>query len=140
MEVKTGRVSVFAQTEPENRQKVNSRELTGIVLRPNQRIVYARAEDRMTRSLVEKPRIIASDGANANFTYDDTPASQVFKALEAAYGVDILFDEAVLAKCPLTATLSNQPLFEKLDAICKVIEAHYEVIDGQIVIESKGCQ
>ncbi|MFD2571292.1 FecR family protein [Spirosoma soli] len=140
VEVKTGRVSVFAQADPESGPKVSGQNLTGVVVTPNQRIVYAREEERMSQSLVNKSDVMAPDLSNATFAFDDTPASEVFKTLAATYGVDIQFDEKVLAKCPLTATLTTQPLFAKLDAICKVIEASYEVVDGQIVIKSKGCQ
>lgn len=140
VEVKTGRVSVFAQADPESGQKVSSQKLTGVVVTPNERIVYAREEERMSRSLVQKADVMAPDLSNATFAFDDTPASEVFKTLAATYGVDIQYDEKVLANCPLTATLTTQSLFAKLDAICQVIEARYEVADGQIVIESKGCQ
>jgi hypothetical protein len=36
--------------------------------------------------------------------------------------------------------LSDQNLYKKLKIICKAIEAQYELIDGQIIIQSKGCK
>jgi transmembrane sensor len=139
VEVKTGRVAVFAQSDPNVKEKTGNRELEGIVLMPNQRIVYDRDEVRLSKSLVENPQLIAGPSVKTNFVFEDTPIPRVFETLEKAYSVDIVFDEELLANCPLTAGLTDQPLFEKLDIICRVIEARYEIIDGQIIIYSRGC-
>ena len=140
VEVKTGRVAVFAQSEPGSQEKIINRKLEGIVLLPNQRVVYEREEVRLAKSLVENPQIVPGPSAKTRFEFDDTPVPEVFDRLEKVYGVDIAYDEDLLASCPLTATLTDQPLFEKLDVICRVIEARYEVIDGQIIIYSRGCK
>lgn len=50
----------------------------------------------------------------------------------------MVYDEAHLRHCPVTATLTDEPLYGELDLICRAIEARYEVIDGQIII-SGGC-
>jgi len=39
----------------------------------------------------------------------------------------------------LTASLSDEPLFEKINLICKTIGAQYEQLDASIIIDSKGC-
>ncbi|GAB2519199.1 FecR family protein [Spirosoma aerophilum] len=140
VEVKTGRVAVFAQTDPEAGQKLRDRDLDGVVLMPNQKIVFEREPARLSKSLVENPQVLAGNTQAQQFTFDDTPLPVVFGRLERAYGVDIVYDEELLATCPLTAELTEQSLFEKLDVICRVIEAHYDVIDGQIVINSRGCK
>jgi transmembrane sensor len=140
VEVKTGRVSVFAQSDPNVKEKASNRELEGVVLNPNQKIIYARAEVRMVKTLVEKPEIVVSKAETPQFEFEDTPASEVFTTIGKAYGIDILFDEELLKGCPLTATLDNQTLHEKLSIICKAVEANYEIMDGQIVVHSKGCR
>ena len=140
VEVKTGRVAVFAMNDPAISQKVSDRELEGVVLTPNQKIVFEREQVRLAKSLVENPQVLPGASAANRFAFDDTPLPRVFDTLERAYGVDIVFDEELLANCPLTAELTDQPLFEKLDVICRVIEARYEVMDGQIIIYSRGCK
>jgi hypothetical protein len=139
VEVKTGKVAVFAQSDPAREQKMTDRELTGVVLLPNQKIVYARDAIRLTKLLVENPAIVEPPATPTAFVFDETPLPRVFDALEKAYGVDIVYDETLLANCPLTATLTNQTLFKKLDIICRVSDAHYEVLDGQIIIQDGGC-
>lgn len=140
VEVKTGRVAVFAQSDPEHSQKITDRELTGVVLLPNQKIVYARETVRLTKSLVENPVMITPPMAKSAFAFDETPLPRVFDALERAYGIDIVYDEALFAHCPLTATLTDQTLFEKLDIICRVSQVRYALIDGQIIIQGQGCK
>ncbi|WP_332368633.1 DUF4974 domain-containing protein [Spirosoma telluris] len=74
------------------------------------------------------------------FGFDDASAAQVFDAIERAYGIDVIFDEEVMRYCTLTLSLNDEDLFQKLDVICKVLDAHYKLIDAQVVIYSKGCQ
>ena len=137
--VRSGSVSVFAQKDLKLKQKATSRELEGVVLTPNQKIVFARDDIRIEKSLVAEPQIIVAPTDRA-FKFDETPVSEVFMILEKTYAIDIVFDQETMANCPLTASLDNQPLFEKIDIICKAIEGHYEILDGQIVIYSKGCK
>jgi hypothetical protein len=92
----------------------------------------------MNKSLVEKPALATQE--TLSFDFDDTPAVEVFKKLQAAYGVPVLIDEEVLATCTISASLGNEPFYEKLRIICKIINATYEVIDGTVVINTKGCK
>lgn len=140
VEVKTGRVSVFPKSDPELKSKENNHELEGIVLSPNQKIIYARDQVRMVKTLVEKPEIIVSKANTPQFIFEDVPATEAFDAIGKAYGIDILYDEELLKDCPLTAILENQTLHDKLTIICKAIEATYVILDGQIVIHGKGCK
>ncbi|MCE6988105.1 FecR family protein [Dyadobacter sp. CY323] len=140
VEVKSGRVSVFAKSDPDAAEKAGNNRLEGLVLSPNQKMIFKRDEVRMVKTLVEKPEIILPKDQIPQFSFEDTPVSEVFGAIEAAYGVDIVYDAELLKDCPLTATLDEQPLNEKLMIICKAVEATYEVLDGQIVIHSEGCR
>lgn len=140
VEVKSGKVSVFAQSDANSKEKATNRELGGVVLTPNQKIVYAREEVRMAKSLVEMPIIVEQEKIKTVFEFEDTPVSEILNNLEKAYSIDIVFDEELLSNCPLTASLTDLQLFDKLNIICKGVEAHYEILDGQIVIYSKGCR
>ena len=140
VEVSTGRVSVFPESDAAYKQKASGADLQGIVLRPNQKIIYSREEVRMVKTLVEKPQMVVAKAEIPAFEFEDTPASAVFDTIGKAYGIEILYDEALLKDCPLTATLDNQTLHEKLSIICKAVESSYEILDGQIIIHSKGCR
>ena len=140
VEVKTGRVSVFAKSDPDLQAKITRRELEGVILSPNQKVIFERDQIRMVKTLIEKPEIIVPKSQIPHFEFEDTPASEAFATIGKAYGIDILFDEELLSGCPLTATLDNQTLHEKLSIICKAVEASYEILDGQIIIHSRGCR
>lgn len=140
VEVRTGKVSVFAQSDPHLKEKVADKQLQGVVLTPNQKIIYARNEVKMVKTLVEKPEIVVAKEEIPQFEFEDTPASDVFNTIARAYGIDILYDEALLKDCPLTARLDNQTLHDKLSIICKAVESSYEIVDGQVIIHSKGCR
>ena len=138
VEVRTGKVSVSAQ-KGKNEKEV---KFNGLILTPNQKVIYYRQVSLLTKSLVSEPVIVLkeSEVQEVDFNFDDKPANEVFEVLEKAYGIHIIFDADLLKNCPVTAPLSDQNLYNKLKIICKAIEAQYELIDGQIIIQSKGCK
>ncbi len=140
VEVKTGRVSVFAKSDPELHSKLTKRELEGLVLTPNQKVTFMREAVKMVKTLVESPEMVLPKSQLPHFVFEDIPASEAFAKIGKAYGIDIIYDEAVLRDCPLTAELDSQPLNEKLSILCKAVEADYEIVDGQIIIHSRGCK
>jgi transmembrane sensor len=136
--VKTGKVSVFTRNTQETRK--NNRSLGGMILTPNQKAILGRVNLEIVRQVVDKPVLLNPPAENQNFSFKRTSVASVFQMLEKAYGVDIVFDEDVTANCTITAELDNESLFEKLNMICAVMEANYESIDGQIIINTKGCK
>ncbi|SEJ65238.1 FecR family protein [Dyadobacter sp. SG02] len=138
--VKTGKVAVFSREDTDATEKQSSRELTGVVIEPNQQVVFVRKSVKITKSLVPEPEVVAEAGAAPHFEFDEAPVSAVFSALQNAYGIDIIYDRNVMDECPITATLTEMSLYEKLDLICKAVGASYKSIDGRIVVEGKGCR
>ena len=134
--VKTGKVSVYRFAEAKAKEITQSRELDGVVITPNQQITYQRIEAEFKKSIVEQPVALN----NELFEFKNTPVSDVLKTIQETYGIVIVYDENTLANCPLTASLTDEPLYGKLDLICRAIGADYQVIDGQIVVNSKGCK
>jgi transmembrane sensor len=144
VKVRTGRVSVAINTNLKNNEKISSREIEGIVLTPNQQAVLARQEIRLVKSIIEKPEIQNDNNLNMkqiqNFVFAEAKASDVLKAIEKAYNIDVVFDENILAQCEFTGNISDESLYEKLNILCKTIEAEYQILDAQIIIQSKGCK
>lgn len=134
--VKTGKVSVYRFAEMKTEKITQSRELDGVVIMPNQQITYQRNEAEFKKTIVEQP--IALN--NELFEFRNTSVSEILKTIQQTYGIMIVYDENILADCPLTASLTDEPLYGKLDLICQAIGADYQVIDGQIVVNSKGCK
>lgn len=136
VKVRTGRVSVYKQDPI----RLVSEESQHLILLPNQQVVFNRATESLSKQLVADPVPVQPLAASRKLYFEDVPAVTVLKALEKHYGVHILYDEALLSKCIITTTLSNQPLTDQLELICQTIGATYKEMDAQLVIESAGCQ
>lgn len=139
VEVREGKVSVFKQKEFAARKDMQTKTPNGMVLTPNQKLIFEHAVGEMRRTLSDNPEIVPSDHPKT-FEFVNTPASTVLNDIEEAYQIDIIFDRDVMKGCPVTASLAGQTMFNKLGILCEVIEARYEVLDGKIVIYSKGCK
>ncbi len=139
VEVREGKVSVFKQQEFAARKNAQAKTPNGMVLTPNQKLIFEHASSEMRRTLSDNPEIVPSDNPKT-FEFINAPASSVLTDIEEAYQIDIIFDRDVMKGCPVTASLAGQPMFSKLSILCEVIEARYEVLDGKIVIYSKGCK
>jgi transmembrane sensor len=133
--VRSGRVSVYA----DHRDTQQDPEAKGVVLTPNQQAVFQRNKAIISKIVVESPILLLPPSEVARFVFEEAPATEVFAALEKSYGIEVVFDEEVLKECTLTINLTDENLFQKLEVICKVLDARYKLIDGQVIIYSKGC-
>ena len=132
--VRTGKVAVFAQADTTANAIRTNLELTGLVLTPNQQATFERTNAHLSRTETDVP------AGQPSFEFRATPAADVFAALEKAYGVTIHFDRDVMAHCSLSATLGDEPLQQKLQWICTILEATYQLNDQHISITGKPCQ
>ncbi len=137
VQVRTGRVSVYKQ----RRINLNDPETDGLVLLPNQEAVINRKAEGLSRRLVDKPQpVLKREFDTLPTHYDEAPASLILRDIETRYGITILFNDDVLNHCYLTTTLKEESLYDQLDLICQTIGASYKEVDGQLVVESKGCR
>lgn len=136
--VNTGKVSVY---KPDAFTNENARdaERNGIIVTPNQTIVYNPENNDFNKSLADKPAL-TRERPVANFVFDGTPVSKVFKTIQDAYSIPIIYDEEIISTCSLSARLGNESFYEKLDIICKAINASYETMDGTVIITAHGCK
>ena len=135
--VRTGKVTVYRQ----NSKSGNSQSLsTEIVLIPNQKAVFEKDQELIIKTLVETPVSISEISQNTSLAFEETKISDVFSRLEGIYGIKIGFDKEAFSKCSVTAHFNNESLYQKLDIICEIVRAKYEVIDGEIMIFGNGCQ
>jgi transmembrane sensor len=134
--VRTGKVTVFKQ----NSKVYSSHRLSEeIILIPNQQAVFEKKGERLIKTLVESPVVLEPKGLPEVLEFVDTPIPKVLHQLEQAYGVKIVFDDQLLENCNFTASLKDEPLYEKLNMICETIQARYEIVDGQVVIYARNC-
>ncbi|WP_138989720.1 FecR family protein [Larkinella sp. C7] len=137
--VRTGRVTVYSRKELEQQRNVEKPEVTGVVLTPNQQVVFNAKQEIFRKELVENPVFIAKNAASVSFEFDDVPLTEVFRRIEETYEIDIVYNESLLQKCSLTASLTGLSLYEQLRLISKSLQGSYEVTDGKVLILATGC-
>ena len=144
--VRSGKVSVYTQASvqaetPAATGPASEHSTPGsIILTCNQRVVYQKNAQKFQKSLLEQPSVIAPDLSDDYMTYDETPVQEVFGQLSKVYGIGIMYDAELLKHCTVTADLRGEDFYKKLDLICRAIGASYEVVEGQVFIQSAGCQ
>ncbi len=138
--VKTGRVSVYRVESKEAKRQSGNSLLEGLVLSPNQEAIFKNNEIALVkRNDQPKVAISAPEIKQMSFEYSEKPLSEIFNQLEIAYNIEIVYDSTVIGKCPVTASLTGEPMYEKLKLLCKAVQARYEVVNGEIIITGKGC-
>lgn len=132
--VATGRVSVYENSAKPTQQR------NGLILTPNQKIIFDKVSRKLTPSIVEKPVVIQPPTHPTTFIFDETPLPHVLKKLENAYGLQIIIENQMLSQCVFTADLNELPLRTQLDLICKSVNASYEQRGTSIFINGEGCK
>ncbi|MPR36045.1 FecR family protein [Salmonirosea aquatica] len=137
VQVLSGKVSVY-RSEPN--RAAESRERNGVILTANQAAIFEKKLHHLSKTLVANPVPLNRKVLPMDIRYDEVPLSDILHQLENSYGITIQFDEQNFKPCQITATLSNETLYEKLDLLCKTVSASYEIVDGQIVLSGEGCR
>lgn len=134
--VKTGKVAVVALPKPGT--AINNPNK--IILTPNQKILFSRSKESLKKYLVDLPQVVATDDLlPMQKSFEDAKVSDILLSISAAYQINLIFDEKIMQNCLLTASFTNETLYEKINMICKAVEAEFKVEDGNIIITSKGC-
>jgi ferric-dicitrate binding protein FerR (iron transport regulator) len=137
VDVRTGKVTVFKQLDKTQTEPLRSEE---IILTPNQQAVFVKKEDKFVKTLVEKPAVLNKENARNRFEFSETSIIEVLSTLEELYGVKIIYDADRLKDCNLTGSLNDGSFYDKLTIVCETIQATFKVMDGQVVIDGKGCK
>jgi len=130
--VKSGKVSVFKMAGNEKGKNDD------ILLLPNQKAIYTITQNELKKSIVRNPIILYNESVN-KFKFDNAKASDVFKVLKEAYGIEIQFNEEDFKNCFVTIPFKNEDFFTKLNIICQTIGAKYEIVDEKVTVFGTGC-
>ncbi|QKJ28776.1 FecR family protein [Mucilaginibacter mali] len=138
VEVTSGIVSVFSLVDKKSQDDANTQKLNSLILTRNQKASFSKIDRTLIASVVAKP--VAANEQVFNEAFADAPLKTVFKKMEDCYGIPVIYDDKVFASRTLTADLSKTTMYQKLDIICKTINARYEINDGKVVIYAKVLQ
>jgi transmembrane sensor len=135
--VLTGRVEV-SENQALQKNKKNNIE-NGVVLTPNQKVIYSVNTGMFVASLVEKPMPLINKKPE-NFNFENEEMVNVLTAISKEYAIDIVAENENINKCTFTGNIVRQDLYSKLDFICKAINAAYEIKGTTILIKGAGCE
>ncbi|MCF0038948.1 FecR family protein [Dyadobacter fanqingshengii] len=134
VQVKTGRVSVY---EGAANNVVNR---NGVILTPNQKIVFDKKSKKIELSIIENPMlVIPVSETEHGFTFSEVPVKHVFSALEKSYGIDIVLENDSTDSCLFTGDLNGLSLFQQLDLICQSANITYERRGTALFVQGAGC-
>ncbi len=139
--VVTGKVIVEKSGGKRQGGKEPERE-NRIVLTPNKKVTFFNNSDHYVTGLVENPVMVPGQEEYLKpgvFDFDETPLSEVLDKLEKAYGVAITLSNDAMLECPVTADLSSDNLFDKIEIIGAVLNAKYEITGNAILLSGGGC-
>ena len=143
--VRTGKVEVY---ESEGRQSLREqspvKEMKGVVLTPNQRVIYHQENRLFEVTVVEAPLPLKVEDLGEKtvprFVFSNTPLKSVLQEMGNAYGIEIIVENERIYHCPFSGDISLQDLFEKLDIVNKALGTKYEVKGTRILIKGEGCE
>lgn len=136
--VNTGLVSVYKATGDDAKAAQSDRSLKGLLLSANQKAIYADNRIVLADAVQEADQPAAETAMT--FEYEEKPVGEIFAELEKVYGITVVYDSTVIGRCPVTASLTGEPLNDKLKLLCKAVRADYETVGGKIVVSGKGCE
>lgn len=143
VDVKTGRVAVYEDKEHISLNQAEPKS-NGVIITPNQKVTYYKQERHFVTSIVAQPKPVPKESGGktgeVNFYYKDTPLSKVLDDLEKTYELQIVLENEKIKNCLFTGDLTGQSLFNKLESVCLVFNASYEIKGTKILFKgSKSC-
>ena len=140
--VTTGRV-IVEKGLPSRDESLRS-AADGVVLTPNQKVIYYSKNRYFVTGLVENPQpialpLLAADSLEDDLQFESVPLIKVLSRIEATYGVKIVLTNQGVETCPITADLSQQSLYSKMEIICAALQATFEVKGTSLVLSGGNC-
>lgn len=120
----TGKVLVYLD------KLLNDKGTSEVYLLPNQKAVYSKKTTNLHKEQDRTLRIWEKD----NFTFNDTPLSEVVKTLEQHFSVKIEIENAEVKKYTLKADFNKQNLPDILELLSKSMDLNYHITDKQVQI------
>lgn len=144
--VHSGKVEVYKRPEAVVR-KDSPEKNNGVILTPNQRVIYREDKQQFETSLVAEPqplirepgRIEHTSDSAANFVFNNTSLITILQDLEKMYAIDIEVENDNINNCHFSGDIANMDLYARLDVVCRSINASYEIIGTKILIRGRGC-
>ncbi|MBS1564604.1 MAG: FecR domain-containing protein [Bacteroidetes bacterium] len=109
----------------------------GLVLTPNQKLVYTTAGGRFETGLADHPQPLKA--GLPPMVFKATSLREVFGWLESNYGIGMDVENEMLYNCRFTGTVPVTELHEVLKGICPSLHIIYEARGVRMLFKGAGC-
>ena len=89
--VKTGKVAVYKRKELKELQQIKTKKIQPLLVTPNQKVVFNKAQQKMTRRLTSAPTLVKPLSKLPKQKFQESTADEIFQAISEAYGVEIIY-------------------------------------------------
>lgn len=116
-------------------------EPEALVLTPNQKAMFTEDSGVWKKGLIEdpKPVYLAKTIGPPSFEFDAATLVEIGTQISKVYGINIILESENLRNCRFTGDITGQPLYKKIEIICRAIQADYQIQGTDIVIRGNGC-
>lgn len=138
----TGKV-VVEKAQSVKEQKRNLSKDNRIVLTPNKKVTFFQNGDHYVTGLVDNPVLVDKSDEFVKpeaFDFDEVPLARILEKLEKAYGVSIAVSDQGILNCLITADLSSNNLYGKVEVISAILNADYEIKGSSILLSDGVCK
>lgn len=135
--VKSGTVSIYSDTgRNENHMDIQP----NVILTRHEQFILKDEVSQVQHTRLDSVSIEALKVPDTYLKFTATAATEVFRALATAYGVQINFENAEIGECSITASFTDEPFPVKLDLICRSIGVKYNIVNDEVTITGNGCK
>lgn len=131
--VLSGRVSVYENLPTDGINK------NGVILTPNQQIIFEKASRKLVPELVNDPLVIHPPLMESQFLFVEVPLYKVIETVEHAFNVEIVLESPSLENCKFTGDLNELPLHTQLQLISSAVNGNYELRGTTFFLRGEAC-
>lgn len=135
--VKSGTVSIYSNTD---RDRSDNADEPKVVLTAHEQFIFRDEVSQIQHTRLDSLSIEQLKVPDTYLKFTATSASEVFKSLAEAYGVQIDFGNADISGCSVTASFTDESFPVKLDLICRSIGVKYQMVNDHVTITGNGCE
>lgn len=138
----TGKVMVEKAKNKSDSRKGGVSLDNKLVLTPNKKVTFFKDSDHYITGLVDNPVIVerSEDYIKPDaFDFDEVPLREILGKLERAYGVSVTVSDDKVLDCLLTADLTSDNLYGKIELISAILDARYEITGNSILLSDCVC-
>jgi hypothetical protein len=71
--------------------------------------------------------------------FNTAPLPEVLRTFEQVYGIEIEVENERINNCHFSGDISNMDFNARMEVICQVLHAAYEIRGTKIIIRGTGC-